>query len=1122
MAKERPGEPKPTLGNMSRVSSTKGVSMSSKPNSPDVRQAAQTKSSEKFMERAPEKKPPPLKNLKKASKNQPLKEDSVNPKMTIQTSPTTHSANITSQISRGGAPSHAKAHQVEKVEATKQIARRRPAGPARARIAANDDRPSIGGLIFSLQQKPSQRPYTIAMISSGIWMFLGLLLSWSVVGEEISRHQSLLSAIASPQTIIVLAVIIVPISLFWFLALLIIRAQELRLMSSAMTEVAVRLAEPDRMAEQKVASLGQTVRRQVAAMNDAISRSLGRAGELEALVHNEVTALERSYSENELRIRGLLQELASEREALTNNSERVSDVLNNIGLRVAQDVSHAGERVTKSLKAATDSLADSLATKGEKVTSAINSAGMAIDEKLAERGSQITKQIVTQGIQATERLEQAGAKVNSALQESTDRTTALVTSRGNSLLKALSSMNDRIRNELPNLLESLGGEQIRLSKIIEGAVKNLAELELSIVNRSTTLENTLGARTKHLETVLSKHLEGIDKAVMARAKTLDASMLERTKMLDAAFSQRVEYINKALDNQTAFLQNTLQDRTKAIEVAMANQSTHFDKTFTRGVEAFRQTTENLTSESIRTIEALAGQSEMLKHVSEGLLTQVHNLINRFESRGTSFMQAAHSLENSQFKIDSVLENRQSELNTLLDTISVKADQLDTMMKSYSSRLEGSLNEAQKKASELTHAISTGSEVNSKSVLQELEKLREDTQHQTEHAMSEMRQRFTSITQEVAEHIHTLSDNFSEVTTQLKDQTTEVSSRIDETHNELRDKVNKLPNIARESSEVVKATIKDQLHAINSLSEIAAEHNRSRDVSSPTHQHKKLPNKIRADLTKEGNSQLPAPPAQQQNTHVNQTTTAINHSAGQQGKQLLPPKPPSQQHMPGQILPPPVAMKPPATPPVPPQINELPRDPSIGHQAGGNSGMMGGGAQALVADDNGKWSLGDLLQRASQPDDINSQNQGAEFKAPTRQNPQHHANNLPPANMQPAHVQQRGGQFTKSQPLDMQLISQAIDQRLAAQLWQRYQSGERGIFSRNLYTPNGQLTFDEILHRYNTDHGFMRTVDRYLNDFERLLREADQKDPSGQLVQNYLTSETGRVYLLLAHASGRLG
>ena len=48
-----------------------------------------------------------------------------------------------------------------------------------------------------------------------------------------------------------------------------------------------------------------------------------------------------------------------------------------------------------------------------------------------------------------------------------------------------------------------------------------------------------------------------------------------------------------------------------------------------------------------------------------------------------------------------------------------------------------------------------------------------------------------------------------------------------------------------------------------------------------------------------------------------------------------------------------------------------------------------------------------------------------------------------------------------------------------------------------------------------------TVDRYIGDFERLLGEAEASDPDGRMLQNYLVSETGRVYLLLAHASGRL-
>ena len=151
---------------------------------------------------------------------------------------------------------------------------KRPPAPARAHVPANDDMPSIGGLIYAMQQRPSRSPFLIALIASAIWFALGLLVSWAVFQKAFDVSGSTADLLANPAIAAVIATVVIPIALFWFLAILVWRAQELRLMSSAMTEVAVRLAEPDRMAEQSVASLGQTVRRQVAAMNDAISRAL--------------------------------------------------------------------------------------------------------------------------------------------------------------------------------------------------------------------------------------------------------------------------------------------------------------------------------------------------------------------------------------------------------------------------------------------------------------------------------------------------------------------------------------------------------------------------------------------------------------------------------------------------------------------------------------------------------------------------------------------------------------------------------------------------------------------------------------------------------------------------------
>lgn len=173
---------------------------------------------------------------------------------------------------------------------------RRPAGPPPQRklgTPANDDIPSIGGLIFALQQRPSSTPFLIALAASVAWFIIGGFFAYGVISTQVTSA-GVSGLVTSAAAFTAAVAILVPIVIFWFLALLMWRAQELRLMASAMTEVAVRLAEPDKLAEQSVASVGQTIRRQVAAMNDAISRAIGRASELEAMVHSEVAALERS------------------------------------------------------------------------------------------------------------------------------------------------------------------------------------------------------------------------------------------------------------------------------------------------------------------------------------------------------------------------------------------------------------------------------------------------------------------------------------------------------------------------------------------------------------------------------------------------------------------------------------------------------------------------------------------------------------------------------------------------------------------------------------------------------------------------------------------------------------
>jgi hypothetical protein len=100
------------------------------------------------------------------------------------------------------------------------------------------------------------------------------------------------------------------------------------------------------------------------------------------------------------------------------------------------------------------------------------------------------------------------------------------------------------------------------------------------------------------------------------------------------------------------------------------------------------------------------------------------------------------------------------------------------------------------------------------------------------------------------------------------------------------------------------------------------------------------------------------------------------------------------------------------------------------------------------------------------------------------------------------------------------IARAIDHDASVNVWERHHRGEKKVFTRRLYTLPGQQTFDEIRKKYQRDEQFRTAVDRYVEDFEKLLAEVTRK--KDQAAANaYLISDNGKVYTMLAHASGRL-
>src|SRR5262249_40575026 len=100
------------------------------------------------------------------------------------------------------------------------------------------------------------------------------------------------------------------------------------------------------------------------------------------------------------------------------------------------------------------------------------------------------------------------------------------------------------------------------------------------------------------------------------------------------------------------------------------------------------------------------------------------------------------------------------------------------------------------------------------------------------------------------------------------------------------------------------------------------------------------------------------------------------------------------------------------------------------------------------------------------------------------------------------------------------IDRLIDPEVAADLWERHNRGERNVSSRRLYTPQGRKAFEEMRKRYKGDREFRQTVDRYIGNFDRILGDVGRGDGGPMRARNYIASEAGKIYTLLAHAAGR--
>jgi hypothetical protein len=97
---------------------------------------------------------------------------------------------------------------------------------------------------------------------------------------------------------------------------------------------------------------------------------------------------------------------------------------------------------------------------------------------------------------------------------------------------------------------------------------------------------------------------------------------------------------------------------------------------------------------------------------------------------------------------------------------------------------------------------------------------------------------------------------------------------------------------------------------------------------------------------------------------------------------------------------------------------------------------------------------------------------------------------------------------------------ALDGTLDDELEGRFVAGEEYVYTHRLYVARSKLQ-SEIETRYGQEQHLRGRVDGFVQNFERLLNRVADAPQGQELVDACLASESGKVYLMLSQASGRV-
>ena len=1071
---------------------------------------------------------------------------------------------------------------------------RRLESAAQRAAAANDDRQSVGQILAALHHKSSFTPFYVATGLSVLWLIIGILVGFHRVGANIAATAGLGDIITLPNFWFFFAVVVLPAAGMFLLAATIRRSQEMRHIARAMTEVTVRLAEPEGVSTDAIVSVGQAIRREVAALGDGIERAIARATELETMVRSEVSTLERAYDENELRVRNLVEELQNERDSIVSHGTRLREAISDAHENFTLDVEGISGRINTTITDTTERVTNQIVSKSETARSNLVSAGEIVVESFEGKSNEATEKLTQVGVEVAKAISARSAKVTEALHESMESISAAIAAKGDAVREVLAArlknsedsiaqrgneIADRVTAETTALgrriTDGLQGFDTTVKVYGTGLLDQITQT-VNYVNENTRMNLTgfdekVTAKMRETTESIDARIARIDQTLDARTQSLNETLANRTLEFARTITDGAKSANEAVDKSIAGMGEyfagkaqeiavTISDRAEAIDQTLGKRSLEISENLDGRIRHFEEAvvnrlegiTTSIETKGIAVTDALGAKVEgvtqllrndaalversligLAEEVSKTLVGRAEEVTNAHQAVRNDVAGMLERLGEANVLLKQVLDGVTSNLGPIEGTVTERVlafqNALETTVKSTRGSIEhmdGQVSDLREVTTGVLRDVSTLTQrfedqgrfiASAAESLQETHRRIDQTLTDRREAIekfsalltnrsSDLEERLIRFNRLLQDSLGSAEERAQEIAKLVADTTAQSSEAITQHYDQLR-------NSSEEERERTTLTLKaaydqtmDEVNALfrdanqrfaeasNELREVAGEVQRSLEQ---TRQELKRGVLELPHETQESMAAMRRVVADQIKalTELNEVVARHAHSTDMGeprhivmreetmaiaggGPRLATSR---DEPVPFAELPPPRmprAAGPRGEPAAPHRLEREPAEPRHPEREPRQGGERGG------------W-LNELLARATQEE------------ATSR-------GERPPL---PA--------FESLDSLSVD-IARMIDHDAAVELWDRYKRGERNVITRRLYTNRGQKTFEEIRKRYRKSAEFRGTVDRYIEEFERLLDQVSRDDRGQVLSKTYLTSDTGKVYTLLAHAAGRLG